>query len=430
MKKNNKILILGLGLSLAFAPINSLVSSNINLAYAEVDTEENEVQELSPEEIIKKANDFLQSDAFKALSEEDKKNYKELIKDLNTENVEERKEDILNSIKNIELSYIQKQYEDIQKQYDDLKTEVLKLKADSLSDDLIKELEDYKDSKDLYETYEDYETQIKNLNTTKSKIENYNKNLEEFKKILKDGLEKYKDFDIDLKYEKAVLDDEKSNLDNVKKAIDSLNNKVKKEEKRQAYLKTLNEIIEGGEETKKATLYKKASQNLKDKFNQSLESIKSAHENLEKKEEVKNVDDLLSTYDSDLKNLDGNKFVAEHDKLIKYFEDNKDKLSGEDQEKFAKLINELPEKEDSNLESIAKLKKDIEKAIKENQKENQNKGKLKKLSRQVAVKKQPATKKSRSFVRTGVKSVGIILVVLILAGIAYFFASKKSKNNK
>lgn len=427
MKKNNKILILGLGLSLAFAPINSLVSSNINLAYAEVDTEENEVQELSPEEVIKKANDFLQSDAFKALSEDDKKNYKELIKDLNTDNLEERKEDILNSIKNIELSYIQKQYEDIQKQYDDLKTEVLKLKANSLSDDLIKELEDYKDSKDLYETYEDYETQIKNLNTTKSKIENYNKNLEEFKKILKDGLEKYKDFDIDLKYEKAVLDDEKSNLDNVKKAIDSLNNKVKKEEKRQAYLKTLNEIIEGGEETKKATLYKKASQNLKDKFNQSLESIKSAHENLEKKEEVKNVDDLLSTYDSDLKNLDGNKFVAEHDKLIKYFEDNKDKLSGEDQEKFAKLINELPEKEDSNLESIAKLKKDIEKAIKENQKENQNKGKLKKLSRQVAVKKQPATKKSRSFVRTGVKSVGIVLVVLILAGIAYFFASKKRK---
>lgn len=430
MKKNNKILILGLGLSLAFAPINSLVSSNINIAYAEEAVEENEEKELSPEEVIKKANDFLESDAFKALSEEDKKNYKELIKDLNTDNLEERKEDILNSIKNIELSYIQKQYEDIQKQYDDLKTEVLKLKADSLSDDLIKELEDYKDSKDLYETYEDYETQIKNLNTTKSKIENYNKNLEEFKKILKDGLEKYKDFYIDLKYEKAVLDDEKSNLDNVKKAIDSLNNKVKKEEKRQAYLKTLNEIIEGGEETKKATLYKKASQNLKDKFNQSLESIKSARENLEKKEEVKNVDDLLSTYDSDLKNLDGNKFVAEHDKLIKYFEDNKDKLSGEDQEKFAKLINELPEKEDSNLESIAKLKKDIEKAIKENQKENQNKGKLKKLSRQVAVKKQPATKKSRSFVRTGVKSVGIILVVLILAGIAYFFASKKSKNNK
>ena len=430
MKKNSKILILGLGLSLAFAPINSLVSSNINIAYAEEAVEENEEKELSPEEVIKKANDFLESDAFKALSEEDKKNYKELIKDLNTDNLEERKEDILNSIKNIELSYIQKQYEDIQKQYDDLKTEVLKLKADSLSDDLIKELEDYKDSKDLYETYEDYETQIKNLNTTKSKIENYNKNLEEFKKILKDGLEKYKDFYIDLKYEKAVLDDEKSNLDNVKKAIDSLNNKVKKEEKRQAYLKTLNEIIEGGEETKKATLYKKASQNLKDKFNQSLESIKSARENLEKKEEVKNVDDLLSTYDSDLKNLDGNKFVAEHDKLIKYFEDNKDKLSGEDQEKFAKLINELPEKEDSNLESIAKLKKDIEKAIKENQKENQNKGKLKKLSRQVAVKKQPATKKSRSFVRTGVKSVGIILVVLILAGIAYFFASKKSKNNK
>ncbi|MDU6064582.1 MAG: hypothetical protein E6Y75_05575, partial [Anaerococcus sp.] len=167
---------------------------------------------------------------------------------------------------------------------------------------------------------------------------------------------------------------------------------------------------------------KKASQSLKDKFNQSLESIKSAYN----KEEVNNIDVLTSAYDSALKNLDGNKFLDEHKKLIEYFENNKDKLSGEDQEKFAKLINELPNKEDSNLESISKLKAEIENAIKE----NPQKGNLKKVSRQVAVPKGSGTKKSRSFVRTGVKSVGIVLVVLILAGIAYFFASKKSKNNK
>jgi len=88
----------------------------------------------------------------------------------------------------------------------------------------------------------------------------------------------------------------------------------------------------------------------------------------------------------------------------------------------------LPDKEDSNLESIEKLKAEIGKAIEKNQKEDQNKGKLKKISRQVSVPKSGSgIKKSRSFVRTGVKSVGIVLVVLILAGIAYFFASKKRK---
>lgn len=427
MKKNNKILILGLGLSLAFAPINSLVSSNINLAYAEEAVDKNEKKELSPEEVIKKANDFLESDAFKALSEDDKKSYKELIKDLNTENLKDRKDDILDSIKNIELSYI-----NIKNQYEDLKEEVLNLNADSLSDDLKEKLEDYKDLDESFKTNEEYKKQIGDLENTKLNIENYNKKLEEFKKVLKEGLDKNKNSGLDLKAEKEVLYNEKSKLDDIENAIKSLNEKVEahnaevEEKNRQANLKTLEEIIDQEKEIKKAIYYKKSSKNLKDKFNQSLESIKSAYNKLNNKEKVNNVDALVNAYNLAYKNLDGNKFVDEHSKLVEYFEKNKDKLSGEDQERFAKLINELPDKEDSNLESIEKLKAEIKKAIEE----NQNKGKLKKVSRQVAVKKQPATKKSRSFVRTGVKSVGIVLVVLILAAIAYFFVSKKSKNNK
>lgn len=413
MKKNSKILILGLGLSLAFAPINSLVSSNINIAYAEPAVDENEEKELSPEEVIKKANDFLESDSFKALSEDDKESYKKLIKDLNTENLEDRKDDILNSIKNIELSYIKKQYED-------LKKEVLNLNAESLSDDLKKELKTYKPS---YETYEDYDKEIKNLENTKLKIENYNERLDGAKSELEKELEKYKDFDIDLKYEKAVLDDEKSNLDKVKNAIDTLNNKVKKEEKRQAYLKTLNEIIYQGEKIKKELCYKKASQNLKDKFNQRLESVKKTYKKLENKEEFDKIDVLVNEYNLAYNNLDGIKnekeFNDKYEELKQYFEKNKNKLSKEDQEIFAKSIKELPDKEDSNLDSIKKLKAEIDNAIKKVP-----------TSKQIPVKKQAATKRSRSFVRTGVKSVGIVLVVLILAGIAYFFATKKSKNNK
>lgn len=417
MKKSKKILFLALSMSLAFSPINNVISNKANVAYAEDMMSED--KELSPEEFIQKAKDFVNSEEFKQYTKEGQDEYKKLIEDLKVENVEEKKEEILKSIDSIKLTYIKKQYED-------LKKEVFNLKAESLSDDLKKELRTYEDS---YDTYEDYETQIKNLKTTKEKIENYNKKLDEFKKILKEGLDKNKNFGIDLKKEKLVFDDANSNLEKVEKAIESLNKKVDaynakvKEENRQKNLKTLKEIIDGEGKTKSEYFYKKSDESLKNNFNQSLDAIKKAYSKLQNKEEVNNIDDLVKSYNTAYNNLNGDKFMAEHKKLVDYFEKNKGKLSASNQKKYADLINGLPDKADSNLDSIKKLKAEIEKAIEE----NQQKGKLSKVSRKVAVKKQPATKKSRSFVRTGVKSVGIVLVVLILAGAGYFLLSKKNK---
>ena len=411
MKKSKKILFLALSMSLAFSPINSMISNKANVAYAE--DMKSEDKELSPEEFIQKAKDFVNSEEFKQYTEEGQDAYKKLIEDLKVENVKEKKEEILKSIDSIKLPYIKKQYED-------LKKEVFNLKAESLSDDLKKELNSYKDADG---TYEDYKKQIENLKTIKTNIENYNKDLKKFKDILKDGLEKYKNLDIDLREQKSVLDDANSNLEKVEKAIDSLYKKVedhnKQEEDRQDKLNKLKNNIDKEVERKNSTKYKKASQSLKNNFNQSLDAIKKTYSKLQNKEEVNIIDDLVNSYNTAYNNLDGDKFMAEHQKLIDYFEKNKGKLSASNQKKYADLINGLPDKADSNLDSIKKLKAEIEKAIEENPK----KGTL----RKVAVKKQPATKKSRSFVRTGVKSVGIVLVVLILAGIAYFFLSKKSK---
>lgn len=417
MKKSKKILFLALSMSLAFSPINSMISNKANVAYAEEMM--NKKEELSPEEFIQKAKDFVNSEEFKQYTKEGQDEYKKLIEDLKVENVEEKKEEILKSIDSIKLTYIKKQYED-------LKKEVFNLKAESLSDDLKKELDSYKDADG---TYEDYEQQIEKLKTTKSNIENYNKDLKKFKDILKDGLEKNKNFDIDLKAEKLVLDDANSNLEKVEKAIEILNNKVNAynaeitEKNRQENLKTLQKIIDEGENTKSKYYYKKSDESLKNNFNQSLDAIKEAYSKLQNKEEVNNIDDLVKSYNTAYNNLNGDKFMAEHKKLVDYFEKNKGKLSASNQKKYADLINGLPDKADSNLDSIKKLKAEIEKAIEE----NQQKGKLSKVSRKVAVKKQPATKKSRSFVRTGVKSVGIVLVVLILAGAGYFLLSKKNK---
>lgn len=414
MKKSKKILFLALSMSLAFSPINSMISNKANVAYAEDMMSED--KELSPEEFIQKAKDFVNSEEFKQYTKEGQDAYKKLIEDLKVENLETKKEEISKSIDIIKLSYIKKQYED-------LKKEVLKLKAESLSEDLKKELDSYEETEETYDSYKDYEQQIEKLKTTKSNIENYNKDLKKFKDILKEGLEKNRNFGIDLKAEKLVLDDANSNLEKVEKAIESLKKKVDaykvKEENRQKNLKTLKEIIDGEGKTKSEYFYKKSDESLKNNFNQSLDAIKKAYSKLQNKEEVNTIDDLVKSYNKSHNNLNGDKFMAEHQKLIDYFEKNKGKLSSENQKKYADLINGLPDKADSNLDSIKKLKAEIEKAIEENPK----KGTL----RKVAVKKQPATKKSRSFVRTGVKSVGIVLVVLILAGAGYFLLSKKSK---
>lgn len=411
MKKSKKILFLALSMSLAFSPINSMISNKANVAYAEEMM--NKKEELSPEEFIQKAKDFVNSEEFKQYTKEGQDEYKKLIEDLKVENVEEKKEEILKSIDSIKLTYIKKQYED-------LKKEVFNLKAESLSDDLKKELNSYKDADG---TYEDYKKQIENLKTIKTNIENYNKDLKKFKDILKDGLEKYKNLDIDLRKQKSVLDDANSNLEKVEKAIEILNNKVNAynaeitEKNRQENLKTLQKIIDEGENTKSKYYYKKSDESLKNNFNQSLDAIKEAYSKLQNKEEVNNIDDLVNSYNTAYNNLNGDKFMAEHKKLVDYFEKNKGKLSASNQKKYADLINGLPDKADSNLDSIKKLKAEIEKEI-------ANTFRVRKIQ---VPKKGGATKRSRSFVRTGVKSVGIVLVVLILAGIAYFFLSKKSK---
>ena len=404
MKKSKKILFLALSMSLAFSPINSMISNKANVAYAE--DMMNEKEDLSPEEFIQKAKDFVNSEEFKQYTKEGQDAYKKLIEDLKVENLETKKEEISKSIDIIKLSYIKKQYED-------LKKEVLKLKAESLSEDLKKELDSYEETEETYDSYKDYEQQIEKLKTTKSNIENYNKDLKKFKDILKEGLEKNRNFGIDLKEEKLVLDDANSNLEKVEKAIETLNNKVK------AYnAKTLKEeIIDKEENTKSQYYYKKSDESLKNNFNQSLDAIKKAYSKLQNKEEVNNIDDLVNSYNTAYNNLNGDKFMAEHKKLVDYFEKNKGKLSSSNQKKYADLINGLPDKADSNLDSIKKLKSEIEKAVSSTYS-------VRKI--QVA-KKGGATKRSRSFVRTGVQSAGIVLVVLILAGAGYFLLSKKSK---
>lgn len=418
MKKSNKILALGLGLSLIFAPATSLVSNNINLVYAE-ESQEKQEKEVSPEEFVAYANEFVDSDEFKALDEKDQKTYKELIKDLTAENLDKDKFNEINEkIDNIKLSY----YKD---KYDKLKKELDGLKADNLSDDLKEEVESYEDS---YQTHEEYSKAVDKIENTIKSIEIYNKDLKSHKDVLKKAIENNKDFKIDLNNEKAVLENKNAKLDEVDKAIDSLNNKIDayNEEIRLSNMAKLKKIMDGEKSTKESTNYKKASKAIREDFDKKIQAVKDAHGKLDKKEKVENVDEIISNYNSAFDKLDGDKNLEAYNKLVTYYNENKDKLSKEDQKKYEDLIEKLDKSEDFSMDKINELKTQIEKAIKD----DEDSATLKKVgAKKIGVQKSsgPKVKRSRSFVRTGVKSVGIVLIVLVVAGLAYFFVEKKDK---
>lgn len=414
MKKNNKIIALGLGLSLLFTPVSSFITNNANLVYAE------EIYD----EFIKEVNEFLNSDQFKFLDEESQNSFKDSTSDLKSENLDDQRvESIRKEMDEINLLY------DIHNKYTTLKEEVMKLKAVNLSNELIKELDSYEDK---YGTYEEYEKQIINLENTKKSIETYNNDLKKRKKDLGDAIEAYKSFKInlkDVKDEEDVLKNEKSKLSDIDNAITRLNNKIGeyiKEENRKLYLKTLNKIIEGENSTKQSENYKWATKNLKEDFDKSVQAAKDAYQKLNKKIEVSNVDKIIDNYNNSFDKLDGEKNLSEYNNLVDFYNKNRDELSSENQKKYDKLVEDLIDSEDISLNSISELKESIEKDIK---KDGRKTGSLVPVRKsKIGVRKSsPKVKKSRSFVRTGVKSVWIFLAILIIALASYFFISKKDK---
>lgn len=427
MKKSNKILALGLGLSLIFAPATSLVSNNINLVYAE-ESQEKQEKEVSPEEFVAYANEFVDSDEFKALDEKDQKTYKELIKDLTAENLGQDEIDEINkTIDDIKFSYIKDKY-------DKLKQELDGLKADNLSDDLKEKIKSYEDS---YQTYDKYFEAVDKIENTIKSIEIYNKDLKSHKDVLKKAIkaiEDNKNFKIDLNNEKAVLENKNAKLDEVDNAIKNLNikvnaynKKVEEEKNRLSNMAKLKEKIVGEKAIKDSQNYKKASKAIREEFDKKIQAIKDAYDKLNKNKKVENVGEIITNYNASFDKLDGDKNVQAYNELVTYYNENKDKLSSKNQEKYDKLVKDLIDSEDISLDSINNLKKSIEEDIKKDSKSLPT-GTLSKQKSKIGVRKSsPKVKKSRSFVRTGVKSVWIFLAILIIALASYFFILKKDK---
>lgn len=420
MKKNNKIIALGLGLSLLFTPISGFITNNANLVHAEEIIQEDEK---NYDEFIKEVNEFLNSDQFKSLDEESQNNFKELTSDLKSENLDYQKvESIKKGMDEINLVYIHNKYTT-------LKEEVMKLKAENLSDELIKELGLYEDE---YQTYEEYEEKIINLENTKKSIETYNNDLKDHKEILRKTIEVSKSLKIEFKSEEDVLKNEKSKLSDIDNAIENLNKEIDKynenikKGKRKLYLKALEEIIKGENSTKQSENYKRATKNLKEDFDKSVQAAKDAYKKLSENKEVNNINQIIDKYNSSFDKLDGEKNLSAYNNLVEFYNENRDKLSSENQKKYDKLVEDLIDSEDISSNSISELKESIEKDIK---KDGRKTGSLVPVRKsKIGVRKSsPKVKKSRSFVRTGVKSVWIFLAILIIALLSYFFISKKDK---
>ena len=419
MKKNNKIIALGLGLSLLFTPVSSFITNNAKLVYAEKNIQEDEKnydEFIKYDEFINEVNEFLNSDQFKSLDEESQNSFKELTSDLKSENLDDQRvESIKKEMDEINLLY------NIHDKYTTLKEEVMKLKAENLSDELIKELDLYEDEYE-YETYEEYDNQIKKLENTKKSIETYNNYLKDHKEILRKSIEASKSLKINFKFEEDVLKNEKSKLSDIDNAIKTLNKKIDEDNR----IKALEEIIDGGNSTKQSENYKRATKNLKEDFDKSVQAAKDAYQNLNKKIEVSNIDKIIDNYNNSIDKLDGEKNLSEYNNLVDFYNKNRDKLSSENQKKYDKLVKDLIDSENISTNSISELKESIEKDIKKDERKTGSLVPVRKSK--IGVRKSsPKVKKSRSFVRTGVKSVWIFLAILIIALASYFFISKKDK---
>lgn len=406
MKKNNKIIALGLGLSLLFTPVSSFITNNANLVYA---------QEIYGE-FIKEVNEFLNSDQFKSLDEESQNSFKDLTSDLKSENLDDQKvESIKKEMDEINLVYIHNKYTT-------LKEEVMKLKADNLSDQLLEVLEEIDSYEDEYQTYEEYEEKIINLENTKKSIETYNNDLKDHKEILRKTIEVSKSLKIKFKSEEDVLKNEKSKLSDIDNAIETLNKKIDEYNR----IKALEEIIDGGNSTKQSENYKRATKNLKEDFDKSVQAAKDAYKKLSENKEVNNINQIIDKYNSSFDKLDGEENLSAYNNLVDFYNKNRDKLSSENQKKYDKLVKDLIDSENISTNSISELKESIEKDIKKDERKTGSLVPVRKSK--IGVRKSsPKVKKSRSFVRTGVKSVWIFLAILIIALASYFFISKKDK---
>ena len=312
-----------------------------------------------------------------------------------------------------------------------MKKELDGLKADNLSDELKEEIKSYEDS---YQTHEEYFKAVDKIENTIKSIEIYNKDLKSHKDVLKKAIDDNKNFKIDLNNEKAVLENKNAKLDEVDRAIESLNSKVdaynkkvEEEKNRLSNMAKLKEKIVGEKAIKDSQNYKKASKAIREEFDKKIQAIKDAYDKLNKNKKVENVGEIITNYNASFDKLDGDKNVQAYNELVTYYNENKDKLSSKNQEKYDKLVKDLIDSEDISLDSINNLKKSIEEDIKKDSKSLPT-GTLSKQKSKIGVRKSsPKVKKSRSFVRTGVKSVWIFLAILIIALASYFFILKKDK---
>lgn len=435
MKKKN-ILGLGLGLLIITSPINPIEKNYQNIAFAEELQENTESETITLEDFQKEISEFKISKIYQGLDEENKKEFDKLVMNLSEESFNQEAYDkITGKILSFTLTDKDKSFKPL---YDEVKSMV----KENLSDELKSEFNEIKESYESEESFtsiEEYDQSYEKLSLLKEKINAYNKELDYKKKLLKEGIEK--NSSLDLSNEKKILDDEKSNIKAIDDSIESVNKKVaifnekQKKEAREKLSKQIDEAIKKHDEVKKDLAYKKSSKKAKDSLDNAFKELQNSQKALK---EGKDGDykKVLDKYNELIRNLDGNKFIDDLNSLIEYFNNNKDKIKDEEvKAKLAKELNSVISDDSFDKEKLADLDKRIKDAVNATKEKN---GSLKPVkvdgnddkenkTKKVAVSKakNPVKKKSRSFVRTGVTSIAVVVGVLAVAAGGYIYLKKK-----
>lgn len=248
----------------------------------------------------------------------------------------------------------------------------------------------------------------------KGKSEAYNTDLTKAKEQIKEG-------------STVTLDELNESINLIKAHIEEINEQV-------AELDKLNAEVTRIKGVKATEKYKKASKAKVDAYDLSVNALISYRDD-ESKFDKKKTAQLLADIKSSEEALDGD-YQSALEKAIKYLTDNKSKIKEETYKSLEKVAEELKDSanEKNTIDTINSFVKSIDEAIKENQVSLTVKAASPTVEKKTGTTKvavptstSGTNKTSKSTVRTGIDSILIFVVVLVIAAGLLIFTRKNKK---
>ena len=400
MKLNKKII----NISLALALASTVFAES---SYAEEVNVENSPNTKIENEIKLKELTLLEEN-------DDLENIKNYVSSLN-EAIENRKDIEKSDDFNYSTDEVKKEYKELMDKINEFLSEN-KLDKKSLEEDDSDEKYQNLDAENLKQTLEDVDKAIENINDNNEELANFDHTLNQKAKynllqvdysLKKEAEDLFKKFESFSKKDKE--DKSKKDLVENKNALESLYTKLDN------YFKTRTEEYDQLEELAKIAEKKGLDQANVDRINEYL-----TNENLT----LQGIRDAKTLINNVLEAKEKEEKIArekreEYDKrlddLSSKIEKNEAKFTDKEKADFKEKIENLKNSDSMDENALKKLEEEADKIIK------------RKPARLKKVVKKSATKKAKGIVRTGVQALTGVIILLVVAGLAFGFLSYKQR---